>query len=168
MLFAQHLFLDLLFSCIRCVVGELVTWRGRESNWIDVEVWVHAQTKREKPTIFLGWLNAIHLPVILEILPWQKKWVLSRTLNNEEFQTSWSKKILTGLKMHLNSSLNSVVFHANPFYLLLQHQWELEHHFVSRKLFLKTIIKGSHTGLHWIVWERHWLLMSSIWQPGKQ
>lgn len=55
-----------------------------------------------------------------------------------------------------NSSLNSVELHANPFYLLLQHQWELEHNFCRQKVVsLETVIKESCTGLHWILWEGH-------------
>lgn len=74
-----------------------------------------------------------------------------------------------GDEMCLNASLNSVEFSENPFYLLLQHRWVLKHNFVSRKLFFwKLQLRSCALVCTGFCGQSHWLLMSSVWQPGKQ
>lgn len=58
---------------------------------------------------------------------------------------------------------------CKPFLLVVAASVVVRASFCQQKfVFLKTVIKGSGTGLHWILWERLWLLMSSVWQPEKQ
>lgn len=99
--FCMALFLSRLLSCIRCIAESC--WHGGREEVTELmcscekvlEMYKkceYTHKKRKKLSLFLGWLDAIYLPVILEIRPYEKKSLLSRTLNNEEFQRVEARK----------------------------------------------------------------------------